>query len=246
MKKLDLDKVTKYVNDNIVCFHQNRIERIKKLKLKKILKRKNPYLFRAKNVLTAQDLIQPILDAYLSSQEETIFGDFLEGLAIFVCGEVFGGYKSAAEGIDLEFSRDNVRYIVSIKSGPNWGNSSQIQRMRRNFKQAQKILGKNIREASLTFVNGCCYGQDSRPNKGDYWKLCGQAFWELISGDDRLYIEIIEPLGHKAKEKNDAFYVEYARILNSFTLEFGKDYCVDGLINWGKLVEFNSEDKTKG
>jgi hypothetical protein len=224
-------------------FHQNRIKHIQTLSLKKILKRKNPYLFRGKNILTAQDLIKPILDAYLSSQEETIFGDFLEELAIFVCGEVFGGFKSAAEGIDLEFTRKNIRYLVSIKSGPNWGNSSQIQRMKSNFKQAQKILGSSIKEAQVTFVNGCCYGQDGKPNKGDYWKICGQAFWELISGNERLYIEIIEPLGHKAKEKNDAFYIEYTRILNCFTLEFGKEFCDNGIINWKKLVEYNSKNK---
>jgi len=241
MKKLDPKKVTKYVNENIVVFHQNRINSIMKLKLKAILKRKNPYLFRAKNILTAQDLIKPILDAYLSSQEETVFGDFLEGLAIFVCNQVFSGYKSAAEGIDLEFTRDNIRYLVSIKSGPNWGNSSQINRMRNNFKQAARILGTKITESNIFFVNGCCYGRDSRPNKGDYLKLCGQAFWELISGNDRLYIDIIEPLGHKAREKNEAFYKEYARIINLFTVEFAEDYCDDGLINWEKLVEFNSK-----
>ncbi len=243
MKKLDFKKVSKYVNENIVVFHQNRINSIKKLKLKAILKRKNPYLFRAKNILTAQDLIKPILDAYLSSQEETVFGDFLEGLAIFVCGQVFGGYKSAAEGIDLEFTRDKNRYLVSIKSGPNWGNSSQINRMRNNFKQAARILGSKITKTNLFFVNGCCYGRDSKQNKGDYLKLCGQAFWELISGNDKLYIDIIEPLGHKAREKNEAFYEEYARIINLFTVEFAEDYCDDGLINWEKLVEFNSKKK---
>ena len=29
--------------------------------------------------------------------------------------------KSAAQGIDLEFVNHNTHYIVSIKSGPNWG-----------------------------------------------------------------------------------------------------------------------------
>lgn len=244
MKKLDLKKVTKYVNENIIVFHQNRINSIKKLKLKTILKRKNPYLFRAKNIRTAQELIKPILDAYLSSQEETIFGDFLEGLAIFVCGQVFGGYKSAAEGIDLEFTRDNVRYLVSIKSGPNWGNSSQINRMRNNFKQAARILGSKITETNMLFVNGCCYGQDNKPNKGDYLKLCGQDFWEFISGNECLYIDIIEPLGYKGREKNDNFYKEYARISNLFTKKFADDYCDDGIINWEKLVAFNSKKST--
>lgn len=241
MNNLDITEVTHFVNENIVAFHQNRINRIKDLKLKAILKRKNLYLFRAKNIQTAQDLIKTILDAYLSSQEETIFGDFLENLAVFVCGRVFGGYKSAAEGIDLEFTRDNIRFLVSIKSGPNWGNSGQIRRMQNNFNQAARILGNRITEAKISFVNGCCYGRDRNPNKGDYQKLCGQSFWELVSGNERLYIDIIEPLGHRAREKNEAFYEEYARIINLFTIEFAEEYCTDGLINWVKLVEFNSK-----
>ena len=91
-----------------------------------VIKRKNPYLFKAKNINTAQDFVKTILDAFLSSQEEGIFGGFLEELAIFICSEVYGGQKSSAEGIDLEFEKDSIRYIVSIKSGPNWENSSQM------------------------------------------------------------------------------------------------------------------------
>ena len=34
---------------------------------------------------------------------------------------------------------------------------------------------------------------------------------------------------------------EYARIINLFTAEFAEEYCDDGLINWEKLVEFNSK-----
>jgi hypothetical protein len=80
------------------------------------LKRKNPYLFKAKNILTAQDLVKNLLDAYLQSQEETTF----------------------------------------------------------------------------------------------------KEFWQLISDSDTLYTDIIEPLGHQAKEKNEEFLD-------------------DGVINWQKM-----------
>ena len=116
----------------MLCLQKNRLKNLQKLKLNQILKRKNPYLFKAKNILTAQDLVKGLLDAHLSSQEETIFGDFLEGLAIFINGKVYEGKKSSAEGVDLEFNKDGKRYIVSIKSGPNWGNSSQINKMKDN------------------------------------------------------------------------------------------------------------------
>ena len=89
-------------------------------------------------------------------------------------------------------------------------------------------------------VNGCCYGRDKNPDKGDYYKYCGQKFWEFISGDTNLYIDIIEPIGYKAKQKNDEFLESYAQIINKLTMEFSQSFCDDGKINWAKLVEYNS------
>jgi len=92
-------------------------------------------------------------------------------------------------------------------------------------------------------VNGCCYGVENKPDKNGYQKVCGQAFWELISDNNQLYIEIIEPLGYKAKEKNEEFLKSYAKVINKFTLKFAQEFCEDGEINWQKIVEFNSKRK---
>ncbi len=223
-------------------FHRKRFESLQKIKLDQIIKRKNPYLYKAKNILTAQDLVKLILDAHLSSQEETLFGEVLEKLAIFVCSKTYNGIKSSSEGIDLEFSKDNIRYLVSIKSGPNWGNSSQIKKMLDNFQKAKKILGTNTSSVNIVSVNGCCYGRDNKPNKGLYLKLCGQRFWEFISGNNQLYIEIIQPLGLNAKQKNENFFNVYAQILNQFTVQFVEKFCSEGIINWIKIIEFNSRE----
>jgi len=236
----NINDIKSYVSENIIKFHQSKLESLKKLKLKKILKRKNPYLFKAKNILTAQDLVKTLLEAYLSSQEETIFGDFLEGLAIYICSKVYSGRKSTTEGIDLEFEKDNVRFIVSIKSGPSWGNSGQINKMQENFRKAKKILRTNNVNANVVAVNDCCYGKENTSDKGDYFKYCGQNFWEFISGDENLYLEIIEPLGFDAKKQNAAFLEAYSEIVNIFTERFLIDFCIKGKINWPKLVEFNS------
>jgi hypothetical protein len=245
MKNLNLSDVVGFIEANIGDFHKRRLENLQKLKLIEVLRRKNPYLFKAKNILTAQDLVKGLMDAHLSSQEETIFGEFLEELAIFVCGKVYNGKKSTAEGIDLEFEKDGTVYIVAIKSGPNWGNSSQVKRMKVNYKQAQRRLRQNKSVTNIIAVNGCCYGRDIRPDKGDYQKLCGQRFREFISGNEHLYVEIIEPLGHRAKEKNEEFYNAYAQILNIFSQEFMNNFCDEGFIDWEKLVQFNSSTTWK-
>jgi len=244
MKKLNLKDVTKYVENNIGTFHQKRIQSLDSLKLSQVLRRKNPYLFKAKYVLTAEQIIRGLVDAHISSNEETIFGDWLEGLAIFINQKVYNGKKSSANGIDLEFEKDSVRYLVNIKSGPNWGNSSQIKKMISDFKTAKKVLRTSNSKLNITAINGCCYGRDNNPDKGDYYKYCGQNFWDFVSGKNDLYTKIIEPLGHKAREKNDDFMKSYSQMINKFTKEFANEFCEDnGAINWEKLVKFNSASK---
>jgi Type II restriction endonuclease EcoO109I len=244
MKKLNLKDVSQYVEENIGTFHQKRIAGLNDLKLKRVLSKKNPYLFKAKYILTAQDIIKSLTDAFISSQEETIFGDWLEGLAIFINSKVYEGRKSGIPGIDLEFDKDNVRYILTIKSGPNWGNSSQIGKLLADFKTAKKTLRTSNSQLNVVAVNGCCYGRENKYDKGEYFKYCGQKFWEFISGDLELYTKIIEPLGHKAKERNDDFIKSYSQMINKFTKEFANEFCNDnGDIDWDKLVRFNSAIK---
>ena len=239
------DKIKDYVIDHIGDFHAARLASLNKLKLKKVLARKNLYLFRAKNQILANDIVKGILDSYLSSSEETVFGDWLEGLAIFVAGTVYGGKKSSALGVDLEFDRDGIHYLVSIKSGPNWGNSGQFRKMENDFKTAIKVLHTSKSKLHVEAVNGCCYGKDSNPDKGSYRKLCGQEFWEFISGEPELYLKIIEPLSVKAKEKNEEFQKQYECKLNLFVMEFLKDYSLaDGSVDWEKLVKMNSGKKS--
>jgi hypothetical protein len=241
MKKIDLDCVTQYVEQNIGTFHQKRIQSLDGLKLAQVLRRKNPYLFKAKHMLTAEQIIKGLVDAHISSNEETIFGDWLEGLAIFINEKVYGGHKSGITGIDLEFDRNSTRNIVAIKSGPNWGNASQLVKMKSDFRTAKKTLRTSHSKLNVVAINGCCYGRDNSPDKGDYFKYCGQKFWEFISGDKELFTEIIKPLGHKAKEKNDDFIKSYSQMINKFTKEFANTFCKrNGDIDWSKLVRFNS------
>ncbi len=239
--ELNLTDVYQYVEENIGTFHEKRIQSLDKLKLAKVLKRKNPYLFKAKHVLTADEIVRGVVDAHISSNEETIFGDWLEGLAIFINEQVYGGFKSGIKGVDFEFNKEDIRYIVTVKSGPNWGNSSQIAKMAADFKTAKKTLRTSNSKLHVVAVNGCCYGRDDNPDKGDYLKLCGQRFWKFISGYSDLYTDIIEPLGYKAKEKNDEFSQSYAQVINKFVREFSIDFCKEnGEIDWEKLVKFNS------
>ena len=125
-----INDVEIYVRENISRFHDARINKLTSLKLEKLLKSKNPYLYKAKNLNTPGEIVSSIASAFLSSAEESMFGDWLEGLAIFISGKVYNGRKSSAEGVDLEFDKDSVHYLVSIKSGPKWSNSSSMKKLK--------------------------------------------------------------------------------------------------------------------
>jgi hypothetical protein len=245
IKPLDLQDVTQYVEQTIGDFHKSRLEKVASIDLAKILRSKNPYLFKAKNVNKADEIIEGILSAYISSSEEGIFGNWLERLAIFINQLVYNGQKAGVPGIDLDFSDGANRYLVTIKSGPDWGNDSQVAKMVDHFNSARKRLQTSGAAVQVICVNGCCYGR-SRPSsefkeKGNYYKKCGQRFWELISGDPTLYTELILPIGHEARERNDEFTASYNALVNKLTREFLIDYSdPSGNIDWRKLVIFNS------
>ncbi|MCY3780667.1 MAG: PmeII family type II restriction endonuclease [Chloroflexi bacterium] len=256
-----LQAVQDYVAANIGYFHERRLETVKSKRLNDVLKRKNPYLFRAKSQTVIQ-LVYGIMDAFLSSQEEGLFGTFLEGVAVFVAGEVYDGYKpekGKLRGIDLVLEKNSKLYILEIKSGPNWGNSSQVQRMLTNFSDAITVLQTKYPTMEIIPINGCMYGKERSPLKTGtikragrpdesvrYWKLCGQDFWHFISDNRDLYTDIIEPLGFEAKERNGEFLEAYDNFINNLVFEFLTKYRnADGSVAWDRLTEFVSKSEAE-
>jgi len=94
-------QVEQFVEENIVAFHENRAANLGRLELGTVLKAKNPYLFKAKNLESAADLVRGLLDARLSSSEEGSFGGFMEELAIFVASETGDGKNPPLRGSTL-------------------------------------------------------------------------------------------------------------------------------------------------
>jgi Type II restriction endonuclease EcoO109I len=237
MNPLNLGDVENWVNQTFGAFHNVRLDSLRKLQLNQLLF-KNPYLLRAQNITSVSSLITGFLDAFLSSSEEKLFGDFLEHLAVYVAGITCGGQKSTSIGVDLDFTNEGTRYIVSVKSGTNWGNSAQHRDLTQNLQDAAAIVKQGNPKANVTTVLGICYGNTHTSILNGYKKVVGQNFWCLISGNRDLYKEIIVPIGYGAKEHNDEFQNAKDALVNKMTIEFGLQYCdADGYIDWAKLVE---------
>ncbi len=161
-------KIESFVRDNIVAFHDWRAENITDITLDKLINNKNPYLFRAKNLNVAADLISALLSARLSSAEEGVFGKFLEDLAIFVAETTGCGQKSGIEGIDIEVPRDGVRHLIAVKSGKKWGNAQSIGKQKQDFKRAVQVIKQSKHAGEVLPVLGICYGNFHTRHTGEF------------------------------------------------------------------------------
>ena len=135
-------------------FYASRIATIDKINLKKIMGRKNPYLFKALHTERAYEIIEKIVTAYISSSDETIFGDkFFEPIA----KKFSGGVVSPSEGVDVAVETDTKYSAYAVKSGPNPFNSSAKKRQNDEFgslrsrllklhKQFDPVLGLFVRQ----------------------------------------------------------------------------------------------------
>jgi hypothetical protein len=134
----DEKAVTEAIAQALETFYANLIAKIDELNIQKIMKRKNPYLYRAKAMQNAAEIVESVLTAFVSSSEETIFGNcFFEPIAIAASN----GNKALAEGIDImiQDKGENTMYAIAVKSGPSVFNADSKKRQEQNFMAASKL-----------------------------------------------------------------------------------------------------------
>jgi hypothetical protein len=86
MDNLLIANIIGYVEQNIPVFHEKRISKIGKLKLKEVLQKKNPYLFKAKYLQTAEAIMNlPALKGGVSCKRCIIY-EVRSVRKLFNCG----------------------------------------------------------------------------------------------------------------------------------------------------------------
>lgn len=220
-------------------FYISLVAKIDSLTIKSVMRKKNPYLFRAKDMQSASQIVDGILSAYVSSSEETIFGNlFFEPIAT----AAVQGQKALAQGIDIMVELDDVIYAIAVKSGPNVFNSSSKKKQEQDFSAA----GKLAQQAKKRYVPiiGYSYGKKKSGKTTVpklYTELAGQDFWEELTGDPEFYLKLIHFIDRLPKTHIDAFSAAYQKAENRLIKEFTHLFCRDdGSIDWDALVRFNS------
>jgi hypothetical protein len=238
---MNTEELKKLIADHLIEFYRRRLQKIQTLRLKQVLKRKNPYLFKAIGTDSATEVVEGILAAYLSSSEETLFGDaFFESIAKIASG----GVVSPSEGVDIAIETGTVYKAISVKSGPNPFNSSQSRKQDDQFRALQRRLQKLSKQFDP--ILGHAYGRlspsQSNPSKYIYRRLAGQEFWEEITGDPDFYLKLIQYMESEIIGKHrEEYRAAWQKAVNRYVGEFIPEFChPDGSINWDKLVRFNS------
>lgn len=230
--------IRKHLNE----FYRRRINSLTKLKLKAVLKRKNPYLYKARGTQSANEIIEGLLNDHLSSSDEGMFGDaFFEPLALDMA-KLIGGTVSPSEGVDIAVETESTYKAIAVKSGPNIFSASQARRQHQEFMSLRSRLTKLKKDFDA--VLGHAYGRKKTPASSTriYRSSSGQAFWEELTGDADFYLKIIRLMNNDDIARHRAEYEsEYQKAVNRYLAEFIPEFCNDdGSIAWDKLLEYNS------
>ena len=228
------------IRESLNDFYKRRMKKLSELELRDVLRKKNPYLFRAIGLEKVSEVVAQILTAYMSSSDESIFGDaFFEPL-VRLCS---GGRASDSDGVDVIVETDTVYKAIAVKSGPNIFNSSQSKRQNDEFNSLRHRMHKIQKQFDP--ILGHCYGckPSDRPRKGSltYRSLAGQALWEELTGDPDFYLKLIYLMRDYPEQHRVAFEKEWSKVLNRFEADFFINFGTeDGSIDWEKLLRFNS------
>jgi len=220
-------------------FYDKRLAKLQSIKLANILT-KNPYLFRAKGVKSASEFVESVLQAYLSSSEETIFGNiFFEPLAL-EASKSKGGHTAGSVGVDIEYESSLTNTSIAVKSATNAQNASAQGKQNSEFITVRNIKQKSGK--SFDAILGYCYGRAAgMPSGKIYRRLAGQAFWKELTGDDNFYLKIIQAMKDHPELHRQQYDTERANLANRLVRDFGLNFeAMDGSIDWEKLLRFNS------
>jgi len=235
---IDPKKLESLIEKCLDDFYQRRFDNLKKLKLAKVLLRKNPYLFKALGMEKASEIVEKLLEAFISSSDETIFGDaYFEKIA----RDLPGIQVSDAKGVDLIIHDKRVVHAYAVKSGPNPYNASQKERQNTEFKELKSRLMKLQKQFDP--VLAYAYGRKVRPSGGKYIyrETAGEEFWKELTGDEGFYLKLIRLMKDVPLKRKDEYKSIWDRAVNRFTREFAVNFCLpDGGIDWEKLTRFVS------
>jgi len=219
------------VSDFETTFARPFADKLRSLRIKEIIKNKNPYLYRASGIVSCEDLVKRALQDYVSASVEGPFGAVFESVARLLSG----GIKPVGGGeVDLDVRRGDVAYLYAIKSGSKGFNSSSEDKAKRDLDSAESRLRQDrIRtEKKIAFA----YGRKQTTFRGGIERLASKQFWADMSGDQEFYKKLLDVCGLLAP----LYTADMTAPFEDLLYEAQELICENGNVNWDKVLSLVS------
>jgi hypothetical protein len=157
--------------------------------LTKILKKKDPFLYRLRGIETATGFLEDAFRAHESSSEETVLGNSMQALVTALS-------ESGVGAGDIFLERDGILWVIQVKSGkdtvPGWAWPEVFRDLKRKVMTQSRVSSPGRRgvQAMLGILRGTppsdtvetLRSDDPELNGFQYHKKVGSAFVGWMTG----------------------------------------------------------------
>ncbi len=243
MTRLEKTKIEKFIRSSATKFQRRKLEKLKNISAKTIVKKIDPYLLNLSDVSTKLKWSTLNLDRIMVASEETLKGDMYEEIAFFIAKIRFKAKKTTGY-LDLIIPKDKL-YITEIKSGPNWGNSSQWESLINRFNKVKEELSKGSQEVQPLL--GICYGSlYNSCGRNGILELRGQAFWEFLTDESNFYMTLAQNLKAGSEKYIGQYRIKRNMTINRLATEI-QDFCLpNGELNKELILQYSSAKEALG
>lgn len=158
------------------------------LSFRKLISRKNPYLYRSSGIQTVEELVDRALTDFVSSSTEGTFGTALDWIA----RRLPGNMPATGGEADLQRISGNNAEIYTIKSGPAGFNDASWTTTKQKMLRAKSSL--ELSGYAVKLYVGFIYGRKRTTvdkNTG-ITRLASKEFWTKITGDPEFYRKLMD------------------------------------------------------
>jgi hypothetical protein len=237
MPRLAIHEVSAFIDERMKSINAQRLHMLETVTLKQIFSGVNPYWFRIEKIDNAHELIERWLDAYLYPREVSLLDDLLVNLAAFAAVRMHEGQPSAFSGVDLEFAKGKLLYLMSIFTSNAPINSAYISHRTELMRRAQNVLQLQNPKKNVIAIHGFCYGRALPAQSKDFLDLRGQVFWKFVSGDDDFYLDIDDLISSNFRAIRIAFQDTYVKVVVRLWQDFLDEYISEYAIDWQKIIK---------
>lgn len=158
------------------------------LTFRRLISRKNPYLYRSSGIQTVEELVDRALTDFVSSSTEGTFGSALDWIA----RRLPGNTPATGGEADLQRVSGNDAEIYTIKSGPAGFNDASWTTTKQKMLRAKNSLEQSGYVVRL-YV-GFIYGRKrtTTDKNSGIIRLASKEFWTKITGDDQFYRKLMD------------------------------------------------------